>query len=134
MDIMTIVQIGVGLIFLYLVYDAFKPVKNFQQLTEDEVKNKIKASKNVVLVDVRNPYEFKTNHLKGAINLPLPKIRGKKVEIPTDKEVILYCQTGIRSKQAAKILRKRNKEMPLAHLKGGLYSWKGATSTTNRKK
>src|SRR5690606_39437033 len=69
---------------------------------------------------------------KGAINLPLSKIKRNKVEIPTDKDIILYCQTGIRSKQAAKVLRRRHKDMPIAHLKGGLFSLK--TPPTPKKK
>lgn len=132
MDAFTILQIGVGIIFLYLVFDSLKPVKNLQQLTEANLNEQIKKSKNVVLIDVRNPYEYQTNHIKGAVNIPLSKIKRKKELVPTDKKIILYCQTGIRSKQAAKVLRRRHKDLPIAHLQGGLYSLKNDSHSKGR--
>ncbi|MEH7223988.1 rhodanese-like domain-containing protein [Bacillus sp. JJ1566] len=134
MDTITILQIGLGIIFIFLVYDTFKPVKNLEQLSEVDFKEKMKKPKQIALIDVRNPYEYQTNHIKGAINLPLAKIRRNKVDIPTDKDIILYCQTGIRSKQAAKVLRRRHKNLPLSHLKGGLYSLKIQAASGQRKK
>nr|WP_309101337.1 rhodanese-like domain-containing protein [Fredinandcohnia onubensis] len=132
MDTITVLQIGLGIIFIILVYDTFRPVKDLKQLSEADFKEKMKKSKDIAIIDVRNPYEYQTNHIKGAINLPLNKIKRKKVEIPTDKDIILYCQTGIRSKQAAKVLRRRHKNLPLAHIKGGLYSLK--TKATPRER
>jgi rhodanese-related sulfurtransferase len=133
MDIITILQIGLGILLVIMVIDSFRPVKNLEHLSEQEFKERMKKPENVVLVDVRNPYEFQTKHIKGAINLPLSQIRRKKVDIPTDKDVILYCQTGVRSKQAAKVLRRRNKEMPIAHLQGGLFSIKTSTDIQPKK-
>jgi len=124
MDTITMLQIGLGIIFIILIYDTFKPVKDLKQLSEADFKEVLKKQKDIAIIDVRNPYEYQTNHIKGAINYPLSKIKRKKVEIPTDKDIILYCQTGIRSKQAAKVLRRRHKNLPLAHIKGGLYSLK----------
>lgn len=124
MDTITMFQIGLGIIFIILIYDTFKPVKDLKQLSEADFKEVLKKQKDIAIIDVRNPYEYQTNHIKGAINYPLSKIKRKKVEIPTDKDIILYCQTGIRSKQAAKVLRRRHKNLPLAHIKGGLYSLK----------
>jgi rhodanese-related sulfurtransferase len=45
-------------------------------------------------------------------------------EIPKDKSVYLYCRSGMRSKQAARILQK-NGFHEIAHLQGGMMSWKG---------
>lgn len=134
MDTITMLQIGLGIIFIILVYDTFRPVKDLKQLSEADFKEKVKKSKDIAIIDVRNPYEYQTNHIKGAINLPLNKIKRKKVEIPTDKDIILYCQTGIRSKQAAKVLRRRHKDLPLAHIKGGLYSLKTKATPREKKK
>ncbi|MEH7384889.1 rhodanese-like domain-containing protein [Bacillus sp. JJ1521] len=134
MDTITWLQIGLGVICVILIYDSFRPVKNLKQLSEADFKEKMKKSKEITLIDVRNPYEYETNHIKGAINLPLTKIRRNKVGIPTDKDIILYCQTGIRSKQAAKAIRKRHKDLPLSHLKGGLYSLKAQVTPGQKKK
>ncbi|MEH7381164.1 rhodanese-like domain-containing protein [Bacillus sp. JJ1533] len=134
MDTITILQIGLGIIFIILIYDSFRPVKNLKQLSAEDFKEKMKRPKEIALIDVRSPYEYQTNHIKGAINLPLSKIKRNKIEIPTDKDIILYCQTGIRSKQAAKALRRGHKNLPLSHLKGGLYSLKTEAAPGPKKK
>ncbi|MEH7238760.1 rhodanese-like domain-containing protein [Bacillus sp. JJ1562] len=134
MDTITILQIGLGIIFIILVCDSFRPVKNLEQLSEADFNERMKKPKEIALIDVRNPYEYQANHINGAINLPLSKIKRNKVEIPTDKDIILYCQTGIRSKQAAKAIRRRHKNLPLSHLKGGLYSLKTQATPGQKKK
>ncbi|MCH1627265.1 rhodanese-like domain-containing protein [Ferdinandcohnia quinoae] len=129
MDLLMVVQIILIGILLYLIYDNFKPVKGLQHLSEKDVKERMKKSKNITLIDVRQPNEFRASHIKGAVNIPLSQIKRKKTNIPVEREIILYCQTGIRSKQAAKVIKRRYKEIPIAHLKGGLYAWKGDTNS-----
>ena len=55
-----------------------------------------------VLIDVRNPDEFGTGHLNGAINVPLPQIDsliGSHVK-DKDQVILLHCQSGMRSGMA----------------------------------
>lgn len=128
----TWLQIGLGIVFIFLIINSFGPVKDLAHLSEVDFKEKMKKPQNVTLIDVRNPYEFRADHIEGAINIPLNKIKRNKAEIPTNKDIVLYCQTGIRSKQAAKAIRRRHKDLPLAHLKGGLFSL-NTTSTPDKK-
>lgn len=58
----------------------------------------------VSLVDVRLPEELGLGMLDGAINIPLQKIRQQTNEIPKDRPVLVYCQTGQRSYFAARAL------------------------------
>ena len=61
-----------------------------------------------VIVDVREPYEYKENHVAGAINIPPSDLlSGAKAlgEIPKDSEIILYCKSGARSNMSINILR-----------------------------
>ncbi|WP_249900660.1 rhodanese-like domain-containing protein [Paenibacillus sp. PK3_47] len=46
-------------------------------------------------------------------------------EIPKERELLLYCKSGMRSKSAAKILLK-NGFSEISHLNGGLGSWSGS--------
>ncbi len=55
------------------------------------------ADRNPLLIDVRNPPEYKNGHIPGAINLPLKDLDLHLDAIPTDQEVVLYCSTGYRS-------------------------------------
>jgi rhodanese-related sulfurtransferase len=57
------------------------------------------------LVDVRTPGEFAGGHLPGAVNVPLAEIEGRMRELKGgDSPVVVYCASGIRSRQAKRIL------------------------------
>lgn len=60
-----------------------------------------------VFVDVREPEEFVTGHVSGAINVPPSQLmQGSALEgIPKDAELIVYCRSGSRSNVAINILR-----------------------------
>jgi rhodanese-related sulfurtransferase len=61
-----------------------------------------------IIIDVREPFEYKMGHVKGAINIPPAKLmRGLPSELgdtPKDAEIILYCLSGARSRAAIHIL------------------------------
>ncbi len=57
-----------------------------------------------LLVDVRPEMVFKINTIEGAINIPIDKLRVRLEEIPRDKKVVLFCNTGHTSYIAARIL------------------------------
>ncbi len=64
------------------------------------------VAEGATLVDVRSPGEFRAGHVEGARNIPVDVIDGRRSEIPTDAAVLVYCQSGIRSGRAARLLRK----------------------------
>lgn len=80
-----------------------------------------------LLIDVREPGEFKGGFIAGAQNMPLSQLPGSLTKIPKDQPVLLYCRSGMRSKSAAKMLLK-NGHKELAHLQGGLGAWNGKLS------
>ena len=61
-----------------------------------------------IIVDVREPFEYKLGHVKGAINLPPSQIIAgaeKLKEVPKDTEIVLYCVSGSRSNVSMNYLR-----------------------------
>ncbi|MEQ9620729.1 MAG: rhodanese-like domain-containing protein [Coleofasciculus chthonoplastes F1-TOW-03] len=62
-----------------------------------QLKNKLKKRDNVLLVDVREPSEYASGHIPGAINIPVRSLTKNLDKIPTDKPVILYCSSGHRT-------------------------------------
>jgi NADPH-dependent 2,4-dienoyl-CoA reductase/sulfur reductase-like enzyme/rhodanese-related sulfurtransferase len=56
------------------------------------------------LVDVRSPSEFKAGQLATAKNIPLPELRARLAEVPTNRRVVVNCATGLRSYVAQQIL------------------------------
>jgi rhodanese-related sulfurtransferase len=60
------------------------------------LKTRLKNAQTVV-VDVREPSEYKSGHIPNAINIPLRTLAQNLNEIPRDRPVVLYCSTGYRS-------------------------------------
>ena len=61
-----------------------------------------------VIIDVREPLEYKMGHVAGAINIPSSRIVSevKKLDdVPKDTEIILYCASGSRSNSSMQYLR-----------------------------
>lgn len=79
----------------------------------------------LVLIDVREPGEFQRGHLPGAKNLPLSQLKSKVQSLPSDGSLHLYCQTGMRSKQAARMLAREGYK-DIVHLRGGIGAWQRA--------
>lgn len=78
--------------------------------TLDAVK-KSTAEQKAVLVDVREPDEWKAGHVTGATFLPLSELKGLSAEaiqkkLPKDKVIYTHCRSGRRSVTAAEILEK----------------------------
>ncbi len=60
-----------------------------------------------LIIDVREPIEYKMGHVKGAINIPVSRIHTAREleEIEKETEIILYCRSGSRSGMAISIMR-----------------------------
>ncbi|MGF1908474.1 FAD-dependent oxidoreductase [Vibrio kasasachensis] len=83
-----------------------------EQLTSDQL-----------LLDVRNPGERENgNHLEGDINIPVDQLRQRINELPRDKEIIIYCQVGLRGNVAYRQLV--NNGFKARNLIGGLRTYK----------
>ncbi|MGC8751161.1 rhodanese-like domain-containing protein [Hydrotalea sp.] len=62
-------------------------------------------SKGAIIIDVRTPAEFKTGHIKGAINIPVDQIKQKSAELKKkNKPIITCCRSGARSGMAKSVL------------------------------
>ena len=89
----------------------------------DELIEIIKLNSNTILIDVRSKQEFNEGHLTNAINIPIYELEkwcnNKSNDNYNNRTIIVYCQSGIRSKKAIKILNK-NGFTKLYHLKDGL--------------
>lgn len=55
------------------------------------------ANPQTVLVDVREPSEYRVGHIPNAINIPLRTLAQNLAQIPHDRPVVLYCSSGYRS-------------------------------------
>jgi peroxiredoxin family protein/TusA-related sulfurtransferase/rhodanese-related sulfurtransferase len=63
-----------------------------------------KATANQMLLDVRTTTEFEAGTIDGAVNIPLDELRDRLDEVPKDKELLVFCQAGLRGYLAVRIL------------------------------
>jgi len=75
------------------------------------------AGSGAMMLDVREPAEYKRGRYDGALNLPLHQLRGRLDELPKDKEIWTYCFVGQRSYYAARILAQNG--FQVKNLSGG---------------
>ena len=80
-------------------------------------------SKDIVFVDARNAERFNAGHIPGAVNIEWRQILERQDEVPGDKSVVLYCDTGLSSSRAYFILRLAGWEN-IKVLRGGYLMWK----------
>jgi rhodanese-related sulfurtransferase len=81
----------------------------------------LQLEEEITLIDVREPGEYASEHIEGAILVPLSTISHDKLP-STSKNIILYCQSGKRSQQAAQQLSATG--LKIRQLQGGINAWK----------
>lgn len=74
------------------------------------------------LVDVRDSDEFDTSHISGSINIPWEVITERLKGIKLGREIILYCNTGVRAAKGAKFLNDAGFNNVSVY-KGGMEEW-----------
>jgi len=83
-------------------------------------------SSTTVLLDVRRPDERAAGFIPGSIHIPLDELRQRLGELPRDREVITYCQSGQRSYFAARILSQHG--FRVRNLTGSYRTWRATQS------
>jgi rhodanese-related sulfurtransferase len=79
----------------------------------------------VVLIDVREQWEYDQGHIPGITLIPMSEISNRLEEIPTDKEVIVTCRSGNRSGQVTDYLRQSGFDN-VHNMQGGIVAWQEA--------
>jgi len=92
-------------------------------ISPEEAKENINENSEIILLDVRTPSEYESEHIEGAVLLPLDQINEKASEVIPDKEEIyyVYCRSGNRSATAAQLLVDMGYEN--VYDLGGIIDW-----------
>lgn len=78
-----------------------------------------------VVIDVREPREYRQGHVPQAQLMPLPGLLLEMPDLPRDREIVLACRTGRRSARVASLLRERGYSR-VRILQGGMAAWETA--------
>jgi rhodanese-related sulfurtransferase len=93
-------------------------------ITAEELGGKLKYGKHPLVLDVRQPDEFRQGHIAGAKLIPLNELARRMAEIPKGREVVCVCASGNRSRSAANTLARAG--YTVFNLQGGMLSWRRA--------
>jgi len=85
---------------------------------------------NTTVLDVRTEIEYNNGHIEGAINIPVDDLRARIGELDKNKEIIEYCQVGLRGYVASRILSQ--KEFKVKNLTGGYKSFSSSSFKPNK--
>lgn len=107
----------IAVIAAFLIW-RMKPAKGVNTLTSAQLKT-VLNDKDKVFVDVRTPAEYKARNVKQFKNIPLGSDFSK---LPKDKEIVVICQSGMRSKQACNQLKKLGYEQ-VTNVRGGMSAY-----------
>ena len=93
-------------------------------ITAVELNEKLKFGKHPLVLDVRQPDEFRTGHITGAKLVPLNELYRHMKELPKGREIVCICASGNRSTTAAKALAKEG--FTVLNVQGGMLAWRRA--------
>ena len=93
-------------------------------ITAPELRDWLDAGKSIHLVDVREPAEYEIVRIPGSMLVPKNEIimGNALADLPQDKQIVLYCKTGVRSAEALAALKAAGFR-DAVHVQGGVVSW-----------
>lgn len=92
------------------------------------VKRRLDACEDLLILDVRTPTEFRREHIRGAVNLPLAEIAGRLAQAREELSahgntpVVVVCRTDNRSAMARRLLSRAGLAR-IEVLRGGMRAW-----------
>jgi len=121
-----------GLMGIFFSYQKGWIFANFKSVDAKEAYRLIEEDKNLTLLDVRTPEEFKLDgYILGAKLIPVGQLSKKLSEVDKSKKVLVYCRSGSRSVAASRLLS--NSGFVVLNLSGGMNSWSSSGFVVEKK-
>lgn len=104
--------------------NASHPSADVPELTPVQLKQRLETGEPLVLIDVREVYEWEMGNLgpQGAQLIPLGELPERMSEFDREADIVLYCRSGNRSAGAARYLRAQGFEN-VWNLRDGILGW-----------
>ena len=109
-------------------YEAFcglggeETIETGAEISPQQLKERLDTGDDVVLLDVREPFEWEISRLDGATLIPLGELPERLHELDSADEIVAYCRFGGRSAEAVELLREAGFRK-LRNLHGGINAW-----------
>jgi len=119
--------------FQFLINESGTIIKDIKADEAFRIYEKKKNDPNFIVLDVRTPSEFVSEHIPGAINIDYQAIdfSSRMKTLDLSKTYFLYCRSGSRSAGAKSVMQKLG-FLRIYHLLGGISSWKALNLPVER--
>lgn len=104
-------------------YEQFCSPVNELEITARELADRLTRGDELLILDVREPYEYQAGHLEEARHIPLQQLPRNVESLPRDREIVVYCKMGGRSANAQQFLLRHGFQR-VKSLTGGMVAWK----------
>jgi rhodanese-related sulfurtransferase len=75
-----------------LVHEYLGVDGDVEELTKEELWQRLKRKDKLVVLDVRPPEEYEAGHIPGAVSIPLGELKKRVKELPKNKQIVAYCR------------------------------------------
>ncbi|MBM2830739.1 MAG: rhodanese-like domain protein [Gammaproteobacteria bacterium] len=93
-----------------------------KQVTPEKLKISLDEDSSILLLDVREPWEYQICHIDGSMNISMLNIPSAIGELDPERETVVICHHGIRSLQVANYLADQGFNK-ITSLEGGVDTW-----------
>ncbi len=99
---------------------------SIKSINSKQAEKLIENNKELLILDVRRPNEFKESRIVNSINVPVEEIEWEVEELEEykDKPILVYCKVGVRSSVACAFLEDEGFS-DLYNLRGGILDFEG---------
>ncbi len=101
------------------------------QMSVKELKQRMDAGDDLLILDVREPFEYQIANIGGKL-IPQAEVPRRLAEIDPNREIVVQCKSGGRSQRIAEFLKKSGYEN-VANLAGGILAWSDQIDPSVRK-
>lgn len=107
-----------------LLFGKGQSTSGYRRISQEEAHRIMQEDEKAIILDVRTPSEYKSGHIRNAINIPNETIDEDIVDNLPDKNttILVYCRSGNRSRQASGKLADLGYANVLEF--GGINTWK----------
>lgn len=91
-------------------------------MTALELNEYITKNSNIVLIDVRESWEYSVVSIKDSIHIPISEIQNRMHDFKEDQTIVFICHHGIRSRMVGNYFQQNDFEN-IINLRGGIDSW-----------
>ena len=114
--------IGFITLVIYLSITLLGGSVSYKDINAEEAKNLISKNSELIMIDVREPFEYENGHIPGSKLIPLGELSSELHKLNQDSSILLICRSGNRSSQAANLLVEKGFKQ-VYNLAGGIINW-----------